>query len=226
MKFFRLLLPTLFFFIATLSGAHAYTPNLYDDCERGNEIVATVERPLPPFAILEVSGDFTVNVTSGARAQKLSITADENLIPLISTISQGSKMTIYPERPLCSDIGIVLNIQVNSFYALIAAGSDSIKISNINTGKFSLMFTGNGDVTLQGIAQSFDADIPGSGELIAQELKAKEVSITMSGNGVSNIFASETLKVTITGISDINYFGQPKVITKEIIGIGSLNEME
>jgi hypothetical protein len=52
-------------------------------------------------------------------------------------------------------------------------------------------------------------------------VKAKADS---TGVGSLDVYATEQLEAKATGIGEINYYGNPKVIKKDASGIGSINE--
>jgi hypothetical protein len=205
---------------------HAYTSTLYEDCIKGNGIEKTIERKMTTINILEVSGPVTVNVASNQIQQYVRITGDENILPLVSTIAQGNKLNIFPARPICTDLGITIDISVGNLVALIAAGSGNITVKEINNGRFSLVLSSSGDVDLAGHATLSEVEITGSGDLEASALKTKGTTMHMSGSGFANVHASQALYVDMVGSGDINYFGNPQEVVKEIIGIGSLNRIE
>ena len=213
-------------FLITAGPVHSYTSQLYGDCVKGNGVEKTVERKVSNINILEVSGPITVNVSSNAIKQHVKITGDENILALISTVSQGNQLNIYPERQVCTDLNITIDISVGDIVALIAAGSGDITVKGINSRKFSVVLNASGSVELEGHATLLEAEISGQGDLDARTLKTKGTTMYVSGSGFSNVHVSETLYVDMVGSGDINYFGNPKEVVKEIVGIGTLNRIE
>lgn len=195
-------------------------------CVRGNGISKTVERKAADVQILETSGAYNIRIKSGIDRQLIKITGDANLLPLIVTSSQSNKLVIYPEKSICTELGITVEMNVGSLEALVSSGSDTIRIQGINTPKFSLDMGGSSDVELSGAAHTLDATISGAGELKAKDLRTKETILNISGSSTANVYATERLKVDIIGVADVNYFGHPKVIEKEILGVGDLNQMD
>jgi hypothetical protein len=218
-----LCLATVLALLLALSEASAYTATVFPDCEHGNGVATTETRKLPPFSVLEVSGAFDVRVTSYRNRQTINITADENILPLIATTTQGSRLVIYPERPICTDMEIIVEINVVDLVALVSSGSDTVKVDEINTSRFSVFMSGAGSVELAGQANYLEAEVTGAGDLVAQNLKTRETTLNISGTGVANVHATEKLKVDIMGVADVNYFGDPKIVEQEIIGVGSIN---
>ena len=73
-----------------------WTALFLTSCEehvKGSGVTKIAERNVPPFNILRVVGDFKVNVTSG-QPQKISISADDNILPYIITKSRGQTLIL------------------------------------------------------------------------------------------------------------------------------------
>lgn len=197
-----------------------------DGCVRGNGIVKTIERKASDFTILETSGTYDINITSGIFEQSIKITGDANLLPLIATDSHSNKLMIHPEKSICTEHGITVDINVGSLEALVASGSENVKVKDIATPKFALDMAGSSDVELKGAAYSLEATISGAGTLRAESLKTRETLLNISGTGTANVNASEKLNVDIIGVADVYYFGNPKKIEKNILGVGELIAVE
>lgn len=221
-----ILLAAVCILLTTALTSYAYTATAYDDCIQGNDIEATVERDLPIFNILEVSGAFTINILSNQVKQFVKITGDENILPHIATTTSGNKLLIHARKAICTEMGITLHISVGNLYALVSSGSDDVKIHELYTDRFSLVLEGVGDIELTGYATRFDADISGSGDLESRGLKAQHTTLNVSGSSSANVHAAQTLAVDIVGIADVYYSGNPAKVTETILGVGSLNKIK
>lgn len=220
------LLPLLF--SATPLWARTNTGVIVTDggCVHGNGIKKTVERKAADISIIETTGAYDIRIKSGIDKQLIKITGDANLLPLIVTSPQSNKLVIYPEKSICTEMGITIEMNVASLEAIVSSGSDSIKVQGIGTPKFVLDMGGSSDVELSGAAHTLDATMSGAGDLKAKDLKTKETILNISGSSTANVYATERLKVEIIGAADVNYFGHPKKIEKEILGVGDLNPMD
>ena len=217
---------TLLCFCFSLGRADAFTSKLYENCIAGNGIKKTVSRKFLPISILEVSGPIQVKAHSNQIEKYIRITGDENLLPLIKTSPQGNHLIIYPERPICPDIGITLELAVAELVALIAKSPAKIEVDEIYTNRFSLVSTSSGDIELSGSAGIFDAEITGSGDMEFESLNTRQALINTAGNGMITIRATDKLQVDILGGADIYYYGSPREVVENIVGAGSLSISE
>lgn len=194
----------------------------FGKCTHGNGIIKTVERKVDEFTLLETEGAYDLRITTGRNKQAVKITGEANLLPLISTSSQGNKLVIKLEKSICTEMPINVEVNVGTLNALVVSGSETVNILDLYNEKFILDMSGSGDVELSGITIGFDATMSGAGDLEAKDLKTRETVLNITGTGTANVHATERLKVKITGVADVNYFGKPKKIEKEIIGVGEL----
>lgn len=222
---FIVLIIGIFVVFATATPAPAYTSLIYKGCTQGNNVKKTSERVVNIFNILEVSGAFTINILSNQTSQYVKITGDENILPLIATTTSGNKLLIHTTKSICSEMGITLDISVGNLNALVSSGSDTVKVHQLYTDKFSLVLEGAGDIELTGYAKTFDAVISGSGDLESRGLKTHTTRLNISGAGSANVHAADTLDVEIVGAADVYYSGDPKNVIENILGVGSLNKI-
>jgi len=199
---------------------------IYNDCLQGNGEAKTVTRDLSGFEVVDSSGVFDINIKSSAKGFKVQVTADENLIKHISTTLQGNRLMIFPDRSICPEVGVRVEIEMPTLEAIVSSGSDNITATGINSYSLHLLLDGSGDARLSGKAATLDANINGSGTIDASHLTTKKSVINISGSGDATVNASEELKVDISGVGDVNYYGHPKIITRQISGVGDLNQMD
>jgi hypothetical protein len=205
---------------------YSYSSSLFEDCVQGNNVKQTVERELPVFNILEISGAFKINIKSTQTRQIVKISGDENILPHIATTPSGNKLVIHSTKPICTEMDITLDISVGNLYALVSSGSDNVRVHEIYADRFSLVLEGAGDIELTGYAKRLDADISGSGDLETRGLKTEETTLNISGTSSANVHAARVLSVNIVGIADVYYTGDPEQVHKDILGAGSLHKIE
>ena len=226
MRIITVVLIANLFSLFTISSTHAYTSLLYEECAKGNGVEKTVKRALPAINILEISGPLTVNIKSDQLEQHVRITGDENILDLIKTVPHGNKLLVFPEKQICTDLELTIDITVSNLVALVTTNAGDLKVTGVNTQRFSLVSTDSGDISLTGQTYLLSAEVSGINDLNAGELKTWETNLHLSGNGMANITVSEKLTVNIVGLADVYYSGDPKEIIKDFIGAGTLNKIE
>jgi hypothetical protein len=74
-------------------------------------------------------------------------------------------------------------------------------------------------------APDLDVTLSGVGEIDAQNYRVQNVTITHSGVGDAKIWATNSLKGTLSGVGNILYVGNPKVEIN-VTGVGKLYQVE
>jgi hypothetical protein len=100
-------------------------------------------------------------------------------------------------------------------FELKVSGANNSKLK-LNTKKLDIETSGASNVTLTGAAEALSIRSSGASNVKAYDLKAGDVSAESSG--VANIYVSaqDELEVKASGLSNVNYKGDAKVITKEV----------
>ena len=81
---------------------------------------------------------------------------------------------------------------------------------------------GSGDVKVNGQVNQASIIINGASDVKAANLKSQIGEVKVIGSGDVEIFATQQLKVEITGSGDVTYYGKPSSIDKRIIGSGDI----
>lgn len=193
---------------------------------RGSGTAATELREVESFAKIDLSGAFelVVHVEPGV-AQKVEVTADDNIVGKITTTVSGNELDVElddevtfvrPKTPLR------VEVWTPSLIGVDASGASEILVEGLSGESFEIQLSGASDSTLRGAVDRFEAQISGAGDLHAKDLQAKVVELRLSGAGDATVWASESLDVDVSGAGDVTYFGNPPTIHKDIAGAGEL----
>jgi hypothetical protein len=203
---------------------------------------ATEERAVGLVTEVALAGIGNLTVREGDTAG-LSITADDNLLPLIETETSGPKLTIRPKsgislRPT-GPISYTLTVPKLEKLSVSGAGNATaekltgdnltVKLSgagnavlhDVTCKTLTVSLSGAGNATLGGNAEKVTAKISGAGDIDASALKSASVDVQVSGAGNASVWATEELKVKVSGAGDVRYKGSPK-IDQKVSGAGSV----
>ncbi|MEJ2759005.1 MAG: DUF2807 domain-containing protein [Anaerolineales bacterium] len=227
--------------LATLAcGVTINMPNL----EKGNGNVTEEIREVDSFSEISFSGIGEIVVTLGDE-ESLTIEAEENLLPYLETYNRGDTLVIEiqddtnitPTEPIHFDITVVSldaidvsgvgNVSLPALeadrFTIAISGIGDVEIDSLVAERFTADMSGLGDLTINGgEVDSQEIDISGGGKYSAAKLESLDAEISVSGVGSATVRASETLDVSISGGGDVNYYGNPQVIS-DISGLGDLN---
>ncbi len=190
---------------------------------QGSGTSITEARKLGSFSAIDLEGASNIEVTQGA-VQSVSITADDNITPLITTTVKSGKLIVSSSKSYSTHHDIKVAIVVPKIEAVAVNGSGDIVLSQLSTTKLITTVSGSGNITAGGRADNFTAIVNGSGDIDAEKLISKKATVRVTGSGSIVLNASETLNADVTGSGDISYTGTAKV-KAEITGSGSIAAM-
>ncbi len=167
-----------------------------------------------------------VTLTQG-NTESLSITADDNLLPLMATRVENGELVIEGDknRGFSTRNGIKVRLTVKSLNGITIKGSGDIHGDQLNTDKFDLAIMGSGDVHFKSIrADQFKLSIKGSGDVTVNTLDSKQVDASIHGSGDIRLpsLQAKTVNFSVNGSGDIQATGNADKVDVEINGSGDV----
>jgi predicted small secreted protein len=190
---------------------------------RGSGQISSESRQVSGFSKVELTGNGELTIEQTG-AESLTISAEENLLPRVSSEVSGDTLVlgpktiakIFPTRP------IKYALTVKDLTGLEVSGSGSANVSKLATTSLSSKISGSGQITANGTADDQELDISGSGRYQAEQLISKTVKVTISGSGSADVHATELLDIQMSGSGALTYTGNPPQVTQEISGSGKV----
>jgi hypothetical protein len=177
-------------------------------------------RGLDPFNEIHLYLDADVTVTPGETAP-CTITADGNILPLISTDVSGSSLRISTRESYVSRRKVTIDLQTPHLIRAEVTGSGNMNLRDVGGERLTLAINGSGDIAAEGHVEQLTVMINGSGNVQAADLEAATVNVTVNGSGDADIYAARALTAKILGSGDVRYIGTPNVQTS-VLGSGEL----
>lgn len=110
--------------------------------------------------------------------------------------------------------GVTAKISMPNLVAIDVAGVVDGKVTGIAADGFRAVLSGVGDLELAGACTSLEARVSGVGDLDASELRCANVRVTVSGVGDAEVYASEAVNASVSGMGSISVSGDPKQVEK------------
>jgi hypothetical protein len=175
--------------------------------------------------------------------EKLVITGDDNVLPLITTevkdgvLAIGSKSTL--GIPVVNDLRYDLTVRnLNSLQlsgagnaaidgletgdlAVGVSGAGNLSIKDLQADRVTANLSGVGNLELAGKANRQAVSLSGAGSYSGGDLETGSTDVTLSGLGGATVWATENLNATISGAGNVEYYGKPEV-TSKISGLGNV----
>jgi hypothetical protein len=182
----------------------------------------TEKRELKTFNAIDTSGAYEVNVTC-QKPVSFEIEADDNILPLIKTEVRDGILYVSSDQEFHSSKSPMLRITLPDLGSLASHGAGQVKIADANSSDLRIESTGAADVNASGKARSVTISSTGAGNIDSSRLTAEKATVKATGAANVDVYASEQLDVSVSGVGSVTYSGSPKVVNKNISGIGSVN---
>lgn len=185
----------------------------------GSGVEATELRDVGAFTRVRIDGAGTLELSTGALTP-LTLTGDDNILPLIDTTVEDSLLVIRPSRSISPERGLVFRATVPELTGVECAGAAEIVVRGLDAQSFAIGVRGSALVEATGRAASLTIDLSGAGSVDTLGLIARDVRVDMSGAGSASVHADATLAVSISGIGRVTYDGDAEIVEKNISGLG------
>ena len=210
----------------------------------GSGRVITETRAISEVNALTLGGVGELTIIQG-EPESLVIEAEDNILPLIQTVTQGGTLEISekgntePTRPIqfkltVSELKKVVSTGAATVHAdkfsspglleIVLEGAGSLEMGNLECGSLKVVLSGAASAKVQGRTRDQNVEISGSADYVADDMRTQSTKIDISGAGSAKVWAIEGLDVQIGGSGNVDYFGEPTV-KKEIGGSGSVHSL-
>ena len=182
----------------------------------------TEKRDLKSFNAIETSGAYEVNVNCQKPAG-FEIEADDNILPLIKTEVRDGTLFVSNDQEYHSSKSPTLRITLPELLSVANRGAGEVRINDANSNDLRIESTGAASIDAAGKAKSVTISTTGAGNLDTSKVTAEKAKVHISGAANVDVYASDQLDVTISGVGSVTYSGNPKTVNKSISGIGTVN---
>lgn len=228
-----------FFYISIITFLFASCSELKHRHGDGDITFKTYE--IGDFNEIELQGHYDVEIVPG-KNHGVEIETDNNLLDYIEVYTRGNRLIISNNEPIQSDYGIKVKIDCISLERISCGGaskisslgqieSDRLELSLSGAGKIDLEvlcnelemnISGAGLIKLSGKTRSEYLELSGAGHLDAFELVSEECNLNLSGVGKANVFVTERLNASVSGIGGVSYRGNPDNVIENVSGLGKI----
>jgi hypothetical protein len=190
----------------------------------GSGIIKTESREASNFSSLSSKsvGKITVQQT---RKESLTITADDNIMPLLKSYVDGNilYLAVVDDASFNPTQPIEYVVEVKRLESLNISGVGSVDVRDIQGETLSISLDGVGSVTIAGNVDVLELTVSGVGSFNGEALITKQATVRNSGVGHVVVNVSEQLNATASGVGAIEYIGSPQV-QKSVEGVGSIKQ--
>ena len=182
----------------------------------------TEKRELKSFNAIDTTGAYEIDVACQKPAS-FEIEADDNLLPLIKTEVRDGVLYVSNDQRFNTSKSPMLRISLPELSSIASHGAGEVKIADANSSDLKIQSTGAADINAAGKTKSVTISSTGAGNIDTSKLTSEKAKVEATGAANVDVYASEQLDVTVSGVGSVTYSGNPKVVNKNVSGIGSVN---
>ncbi len=198
----------------------------------GSGNLVTESRPVGSFDRVQMAIPGNLEIQQGP-AESLTVSGEDNLLPLLVTDVSGGKLTIgfKPGSNIRTHRPIQITLMVKNLKELQSSSSGKVVVRPITTSDFHLILSSSGDIAIEEIqADKITADLSSSGNIVtsgkanqldlrvtssgsfqAGDLQVQEAAVRLTSSGDVTIWVVGDLNANISSSGNIAYYGNPTV---------------
>jgi hypothetical protein len=204
----------------------------------GGELVAgsgkiiSENRPVSGIERVRLEIPANLDIQQGS-AEALTVTGDDNLLPLLLTEVRGGELTIRlkpstnarPSQPIEINLTVKnLDELSNSSSGKVTVGplttgdlrlhlssSGSVEIEDVQADQITVELSSSGEILVAGTAQRLDLGLSSSGSFQGEDLQVQIAEVRLSSSGNATVWVLENLDVNISSSGNVTYYGDPEV---------------
>jgi Putative auto-transporter adhesin, head GIN domain len=181
----------------------------------------TERREVARFSAITAQGGVAVDVTVGP-APSLTVTGDDNVVPVIRTEVHGDRLVIDQREGYSSKQRPRVTITLPDLTAVSAQGGTTIAITGAHGDRLALDASAGGAIHAAGKVATLTATARDGGRLAARDLAATNARVDAAGAGAVELTASSSLTALATGASHVAYWGHPATVERMTTQAASL----
>src|SRR5215813_1694313 len=212
---------TLILLLGALAGCHFHMGETVD----GSGLRKSEKRDLGSFTAIHTEGAFSVEATTQKPAS-FEIEADDNILPLIKSEVRDGVLFLKAEKNYNSRQGVLVRITAPDLTKVEATGASKFRILGIKNDQFEVSSTGASTIVASGDTKNLEIHSTGAGLVDTHSLHAAKASVSSTGAAKVDVWASDELDANVTGVGQVTYSGDPKVVNKHTAGAASVTKRE
>jgi len=175
------------------------------------------------FTSVQLDGSADVNILL-TTVQSVNVESDDNIVPLVETKVVNGKLIVNmkPGVSYTTTRGVIVTVGIKSLERVTLNGSGKMQVANMSGPELAIELPGSGHIEAEGKVDHVSITVAGSGDVVANQLKAHTADVTLLGSGNISLFADQSLQANLAGSGNIRYEGNPPQVTKNVTGSGDI----
>ena len=187
---------------------------------QGDGVLKTEDRPISEFSKLVVADGYEVEWSSGK--PRLTLSADQNLLPLVGTVSSGNTLQIGSKEGLVPTKRIKIILTSATLADVRLTDAIRFKASQVSGQDLRLEGTDASEISVDGSVTNLDARLTGASKLNAKSLQTQNATLSLGDASAAEVTVTESLKATVKDAGSLTYSGNPKSVEQKVTDAGTI----
>jgi hypothetical protein len=186
--------------------------------EPGSGRLVTEARPVGGFDAIAVSSAGQL-IVEQAGVESLEITAEDNVLPFVVSDVRNGRLSLgfATGGGVAATRPVVYRVGVKRLNWIEASGASQVEVSGVDGEHLRLDLSGASSVTARGRVRWLELRASGASRLRARELRSRLATAALSGASHGLLRVDERLEASLSGISILEYLGDP-VVSSDVSG--------
>ncbi len=182
-------------------------------------------RATAAFDRVRLTGVFTTTIVAGAPRTRVTITGSPKDLAFVTSAVEGGTLELGIKEHAHDIDSIAIAIAVPALHGFIDTGVGTTTISGLTGGDIDLEIPGAASLVAKGRASHETITLDGAGRIDATDVYARDADVTSNGVGGIYVRASGSLSMTVNGVGEIRYAGDPARVESHVNGVGRIAKM-
>ncbi len=216
--FLRTATTALILLLAVAAAAHDHG---HHDTIDGSGKLETRSFDLDGFTGYEMNGSLDTRIRVGGDHQ-VTITLDDNLFDNLEIEVEGGTLVVEWDESCDPHRKAVVEITMPKLESLELNGAGDLDVDRFRGDELDILLRGAGDLEVEGEVDRLDVTVMGVGDVKCRGLEARHVKAVLTGVGDVEVTAKDSFEGTVSGVGDIEYWGNPEKEKVRVSGIGDI----
>ena len=180
-------------------------------------------RSVAPFKGITVHGPVSLTVEAG-KSFSLKVYGDQRFIDRVTSEVVGGELRLNMKDSTRNSIETDDRVVVTmpELQTFRGEGAGVMRLNNVRGERLDVSYRGAGRLAIDGEVRELRLRAQGVGEVDTKALIAREADVSFEGIGSVSVYASDKLNAKVQGMGNLSYYGNPRIVSKSVAGIGSV----
>lgn len=175
-----------------------------------------------PITSIDVSGGGILVEVTCQQEPSVQVIGDPDVVRSIETDVDDGQLQISGSSWKSGKKGVVVKVGVQTLEDIEMSGANTIKIGRLLANEIDVEMSGACVLDIAGKAKKFSVEASGACIVNAKDLVAERIVVEADGATKVIVNVEKQLCASVSGVSKVVYYGEPKTLNKDICGMGRI----